>query len=111
MRKKRNSVEKIFYNGEMISIGQLVLHLQLPGCNSLKEKRGFIKPVLARLPREFNVSVAEVDRQDAWRDAVLACVVVSSSADQNMRVLQQVGRFMEQHWPDLTILDEKIELI
>lgn len=111
MRKKRFAGEKIFYNERMISIGQLVLHLELPGCNSLKEKRGLIKPVLARLQREFNVSVAEVDRQDTWREAVLACVVVSSSADQNMRVLQQVARFVETHWPDLTVLDENMELI
>ena len=41
----------------------LSLHLHLPGCASLKEKRGRIKPLMARLRREFNLSVAEMDLQ------------------------------------------------
>lgn len=95
----------------MTSIGLLTLHLQLPGCNSLKEKRSIIKPILTRLPREFNVSAAEVDRQDAWREAVLACTVVSSDPTQTMRVLQQVLAYVESNWPDAPIVDQKIELI
>ena len=95
----------------MISIGQLILYLQLPGCASLKQKRSLIKPILARLPREFNVSIAEIDRQDIWREAVLACVTVSSNPDQTMRLLQQVVHFTESNWPDLPLFDHSIELI
>jgi uncharacterized protein YlxP (DUF503 family) len=40
----------------------LTIHLHLPGCASLKEKRGRIKPIMTRLRREFNLSVAEMDR-------------------------------------------------
>jgi uncharacterized protein len=36
-------------------IGQLTIYLHLPGCASLKEKRGRLKPLLARLHREFNL--------------------------------------------------------
>ncbi|HEY9087759.1 MAG TPA: DUF503 domain-containing protein [Anaerolineaceae bacterium] len=95
----------------MVSIGQLILHLELSGCASLKEKRGRIKPVLARLHREFNVSVSEVDRQDAHGAAVLACVLVSSDPNQTMRALQQVAAFVEANWPDLPLFDHSIELI
>jgi uncharacterized protein YlxP (DUF503 family) len=98
-------------DGRMISIGQLILYLQLPGCTSLKQKRSLIKPVLARLAREFNLSVAEVDRQDAWREAVLACVTVSSDPNQSMRLLQQVVDFTQSNWPDLPLFDHSIELI
>jgi uncharacterized protein YlxP (DUF503 family) len=41
-----------------MSIGILTLEIQLPGCKSLKEKRSRLKPLIARLHREFNVSVA-----------------------------------------------------
>lgn len=95
----------------MTSIGQLILHLELPGCASLKEKRSKIKPIMARLHREFNLSVAEVDRQDAHRAAVLACVLVSSDPTQTMRALQQVVAFVETNWPDIPLLDHSIELI
>ncbi len=50
-----------------MSIATLTIHLHLPICSSLKEKRGRIKPLIARLHREFNISVAEMDLQDHGR--------------------------------------------
>jgi uncharacterized protein len=94
-----------------MSIGLLTLHLMLPGCTSLKEKRSRIKPVLARLHREFNVSAAEIDKHDAWREAVLACAVVSNDPSHNQRVLQKIVAYVESTWPDLNILNDQIELI
>jgi hypothetical protein len=94
-----------------MSIGLLTLHVVLPGCTSLKEKRSRIKPVLARLHREFNVSAAEVDRMDMWQEAVLACVMVSNDHDYTQRALQSVKDYLPGHYPDLEILDYHIELI
>jgi hypothetical protein len=94
-----------------MSIGLLTLHVFLPGCTSLKEKRSRIKPVLARLHREFNVSAAEVDRMDMWQEAVLACVMVSNDHDYTQRALQSVKDYLPGHYPDLEILDYHIELI
>lgn len=94
-----------------MSIGLLTLHLFLPGCTSLKEKRSLIKPILARLHREFNISVAEVERQDMWQEAVLACAMVSNDHDYTQRALQAVKDFLPGHWPDLEILEFHIELI
>ncbi len=73
-----------------MSIGVLTIHLHLPGCSSLKEKRSLIKPILARLPREFNVATAEIGFQDVWQDSVIGCVTISSDPTQNQRLLQQV---------------------
>ena len=92
-------------------IAVLSLHLHLPGCSSLKEKRSLIKPILARLHKEFNVSTAEVDLQDVWQDTVIACVTISSDSAQNQRLLQQVSDFTERHWPDLELQEHHIELI
>lgn len=94
-----------------MSIGLLTLHLHLPGCASLKEKRGKIKPVLSRLHREFNIAAAELDLQDVWQDALLGCVTVSSDTVQNQRLLQQVLDFTEKNWPDLPIIKHRIEMI
>lgn len=87
----------------------LILHMQLPGCASLKEKRSKIKPVLQRLRKEFNVATAEIDRQDAWQEAVIGCVTISSDAVQNQRLLQQVIEYTARTWPDLPLLNERIE--
>ena len=94
-----------------MSLGLLTIHLQIPGCTSLKEKRGRLKPLLARLHREFNVSVAEVDHQDAWQDALIACAVVSNDSAHTQRSLQQVVHWIETNWLDLEVLDDQIELI
>lgn len=92
-------------------VGLLILHFFLPGCTSLKEKRGRIKPILARLHREFNISVAEVDRQDAWQEAVLACALVSNDPGFIQKSLQEVIHFVEKSWPDENLLDHSIEII
>jgi len=91
-------------------IGLLTIHLHLPGCASLKEKRGRLKPLLNRIHREFNVSVAEMDRQDMWQEAVIACALVSSDAAQAQRSLQRVAHWVEGNWPDGDVIDEKIEM-
>ncbi len=92
-------------------IGTLTIHLHLPGCASLKEKRGRIKPLIARLHREFNVSVAEMDLQDRWQESVIACALVNSDARHIQRSLQAVAKWVEGNWPDGMVLEIKSELI
>ena len=89
----------------------LTLHLMLPGCTSLKQKRGLLRPILTRLHHEFNLTIAEVDLLDVWREAVIVCAVVSNNSVHNQQVLQKVIRFTELHWPDFYIADQHIELI
>lgn len=92
-------------------VGVLTLQLDVPGCTSLKEKRSRLKPLLARLHREFNVSVAEIEHLDAWNTAVVACALVSNSRPHVERSLQTVARWVDEHWPDLPVCAEQIEII
>jgi uncharacterized protein len=94
-----------------MSLGYLTIELHIPACTSLKEKRSRLKPLLARLHREFNLSAAEIDRQDAWQETVIACALISSDANQTRRALQQVVDWIETNWPDLQIVDDRIELL
>lgn len=92
-------------------VGLLTLEIRIPGCSSLKEKRSRIKPLLARLQREFNVSTAEMERLDAWQEAEIACAAVSNEAAQAARVLQEVVRWVENNWPDVDVIDDQIVLL
>ena len=92
-------------------IGILTIHLHLPGCASLKEKRGRLKPLLNQLHKKFNLSVAEMDRQDMWQEAVIACALVNSDAAQIQRSLQMVVKWVEGNWSDGDVIEEKIEII
>ncbi len=94
-----------------MSVGVLTLQILLPGCASLKEKRSRLKPLLARLHRLFNISAAEVDFLDDWDQALLACALVSNDADFTKRALQNVAHWVEHNWPDVSLADQRLELI
>ena len=94
-----------------MALGVLTLQIDIPGCKSLKDKRSRLKPLLARLRREFNISVAEIDHQDAWQSAVIACALISNSAGYTQRVLQKIVEWVENYWPDVTVIDDQIEII
>jgi uncharacterized protein YlxP (DUF503 family) len=92
-------------------VGTLTIHLQLPGCASLKEKRGRLKPLLARLHRQFNVSTAEMGLQDKWQEAVIACGMVGNDAIYLRSAMETVRKWVEANWPDGDVLDTKIDFL
>jgi len=94
-----------------MALGVLTIQIDIPGCKSLKEKRSRLKPLLTRLHREFNISVAEIDHNDTWQSAVIACALISNNIRHTQRSLQQVIQWMETHWPDVTVVDDQIEIV
>ena len=92
-------------------LATLTIHLHLPACSSLKEKRGRIKPLISRLHREFNVSVAEMDLQDKWTETVIACGMVNSDGVVLKQSLQGVMKWVEANWTDGDVIELKIEMI
>ena len=91
------------------SVSWLVMELEVPGCKSLKEKRGKLQPLLLRLRREFNVSTAEIGELDRKNAARLAFTIVSNDGQYNQQVLNHVVIFIEDHFPDMEILQYRIE--
>lgn len=59
-----------------MTLGTATLDLHIPGCRSLKEKRSVIRRLTARLRKDFNVSVAEVDKQDLHQSARIGVAFV-----------------------------------
>ncbi len=92
-------------------LATLTIHLHLPLCNSLKEKRGRIKPLMSRLRREFNVSVAEMDLQDKWTESIIACAMINSDAVTLHQSLQTVAKWVESNWTDGDVWDAKFEIV
>lgn len=92
-------------------LATLIFHVHIPGCASLKEKRGRIKPLLARLRREFNLSVAEIDRQDMWQEAVIGCVMIGNERAFLESALQNVARWVQANWPDGEVIAQNVEII
>ena len=68
-------------------VGVRTWELHLAGCQSLKDKRRVVKSLKDRLHQRFNVSAAEVDHQDVWQRAALACSVVTTDRRHAEEVL------------------------
>ena len=76
-------------------VGIQVWELHLPGCHSLKEKRGTLKPLTAALRQRLNVSVAETGHQDLWQRAEIACAAVGSARAVGEEMLRTADRVVE----------------
>jgi len=92
-------------------LATLTLHLRIPLCTSLKDKRGRIKPFMSRLHREFNVSVAEMDLHDKWEEAIIVCAMVGNDHAFLQSALGTVAKWAEANWRDGDVWDSRIELV
>lgn len=91
-------------------LATLTIHIHIPACTSLKEKRGRVKPLISRLHREFNVSVAEMDLQDKWDEAVIVCAMVGNGRAHLESALQNVTKWVEGNWSDGDVWDTRIDV-
>ncbi|MBP7962025.1 MAG: DUF503 domain-containing protein [Caldilineaceae bacterium] len=94
-----------------MAIGLLTIELYLPLNDSLKGKRGIIKPLIARLRRDFNVSVCESDAQDMLSRCELQVVCVSANSVLAHRHLQLVADRVEAWRMDADLVDYFIEMV
>lgn len=78
-------------------VGVLTLELLLSGSDSLKDKRKVLKSLLERLKHRFNVSVAEVGRQDNRKYSTVGISAVSGDMAHMHSILDTVVRFVENH--------------
>ncbi len=92
-------------------VGLCTIQLSLPGHRSLKEKRSALKPLIAFVRREFNVSVAEVGSQDAWQSATLAVAAVSNDHAYVSGLFDKIVREIEHSRPDVFIVDWRVEML
>ena len=72
----------------------VVYDLHIPGCQSLKERRSVLRPLLSDLARRFGVSVAETGHTDLWQRAEVGMAVVSGQPGQCRSLADDVDRFI-----------------
>jgi uncharacterized protein len=78
-----------------IVIGVVVASFYFHQAASLKEKRGLVARLKARLRQKHEVSVAEVGKQDDPRQGVLAAAAVGSDSPTVNALLQSIKRELE----------------
>jgi hypothetical protein len=91
-------------------VGLLTLELHFPGARSLKDKRQVLRGLQARIRKQFNVSVAEVEFQDLWQRARLAVVAVNTDQVHLESTLQSVaGEAASAR--DAELVDQQLEVL
>jgi len=71
-------------------IGAFQIHLHLPMSHSLKDKRGYIKGMVQKLVRKYNISMSEIDNHDDWQYSTLGMVTVSNNKTVVENTLRKV---------------------
>lgn len=64
---------------------------------SLKQKRSIIKRIKARIRKDFNVSVAELDYQDLWQRMKFGIVTISNEQVHAEQVIQEVLKVIDTY--------------
>lgn len=77
-------------------VGVLTVELHLHGLTSLKQKRSIIKSLLGRMRNKFNISAAEVYRQDNKQLAVVGISIVSNETRYINQQFDKIINFMER---------------
>ena len=91
-------------------VGILKVELYLGTSSSLKQKRGVLRGLKARLRNKFNVSVAEVGEMDKWQRASLAIVVVSNDKKHLCSYIDGIAGFIERE-DKLMVIDRMTEIL
>jgi len=87
------------------------LTLRLPENGSLKGKRAVIKSVQQRLHNRFNVSVAEVDHNDAWQLAGIDIAAVANTRAHASEVVESAVAHIQSLRLDVEIIEQETELL
>ncbi|TNF55570.1 DUF503 domain-containing protein [bacterium] len=91
-------------------IGVLTLELHLPESNSLKSKRIIIKSIKDRIKNKFNVSIAEIDKNDLWQRCVLGAACVGNGTKIVNQTLNGV-RELVLNTPTVELIDSTMEML
>jgi len=84
-------------------VGTCIVELKIYGSSSLKDKRHVIKSIIGRVGSRFNVSIAEIDKNDNWQRAIIGFACVTNSTNHANEIISKVLKFIDG--------DNRVEII
>ncbi len=87
------------------------VRLRLPENESLKGKRHVLKSIIERVKNRFNVSISEIDNNDAWQLATLGIAFVSNDRQHVDETLAKVVNFISDSRFEIEMIDYRTELL
>lgn len=87
-------------------IAVLTVTLHIPFAHSLKEKRGVVKPLVAKLRASFNASVVESRHQNTHQTVELTVAALAFDRAQADSIMDNVLHFIERNTEaNITLVD------
>ena len=94
-----------------MNVGACKIRLRLPENGTLKGKRQAARSITSRIRNKFNVSIAEVDENDAHQTLVLGVSYVSNDSRHANQVLSNVVEYVQHLRGDAELLDYEVDII
>lgn len=92
-----------------MNVGICKLKIHIPGSQSLKDKRSILKSLMARLQKQFNISISEVDDHDLWRIATIGIACVSNHNYRLDEVIDGIINTINRDFPNVEIVEKDID--
>jgi uncharacterized protein YlxP (DUF503 family) len=73
-------------------VAKLILEIEIPHAQSLKDRRQVIRSLKDKLRHSFNLSIAELDDGIVWNRATLGIATISSSHSYLTGQLEMIDR-------------------
>lgn len=80
----------MFFN--TVPVARLILEIEIPHAQSLKDRRQVVRSLKDRLRHAFNLAIAELDSGEIWNRATLGIAVISGSQSYLTGQLQEIDR-------------------
>ncbi len=91
-------------------VGVCRISILMHGNNSLKGKRQVVKSIIEKVKNRFNVSMAEVEDNDAWQKAVIGFAIIGNDKAHINSSIDKVLAFVEALFL-ADVAEHSIELI
>jgi uncharacterized protein len=75
-----------------VPVAKLILEIEIPHAQSLKDRRQVIRSLKDKLRHAFNLSIAELDDGIVWNRATLGIAAISSSTSYLTGQLELIDR-------------------
>jgi uncharacterized protein YlxP (DUF503 family) len=76
-------------------VGVGIIEVHIHESRSLKAKRGVMKSLIRRTQNEFNISIAEVDGHDNWKQGIIGFSVVGNERGFVNSKMEMILNFVE----------------
>lgn len=78
-------------------VALLRLELRVDACRALAQKHRFLRAMIKKIHKHFNVAVAEVDRFDLPTESVLGVVALTRNRAESRKLLVHVAEAVAAH--------------